>query len=55
MLKPYTVLLAFENEDGTNGFIFHCEAENADHATEQATNAYPNDMVLEVTEGESLP
>ena len=30
---------------GTEGLMFHCQAEDREHAAEQCTNAYPDDLV----------
>jgi len=47
-LIPYRVTL---HEDKGDKFtlVFDCEAEDDDHAAEQALNAYPNGEVLNIT------
>lgn len=50
VLKDYAVQV---REPGANGdpdfnFLFECQAENEEHAKEQALNAYPEDTVISV-------
>ena len=44
-LKPYRVML---HEDKGDKFklVFDCQAEDEDHAEEQALNAYPNGEIV---------
>jgi hypothetical protein len=54
-LISYRVLLteidAIEDEEGDPlSIYFECEAEDEDHATEQAENAYPNCLIIEIEE-----
>ena len=49
-MQQYTVIL--EDSD-SYWFYFLCEADEPLHAEEQALNAYPNDEVLWVNEGEN--
>ncbi len=48
----YTVIL----ESGSpipDCFYFLCQADDAEHAEEQAINAYPDDQVIWINEGEN--
>jgi hypothetical protein len=47
-LKPYSVMLQ-EAAGDYNPTLFECMAEDADHAEEQARNAYPDATVSGVT------
>jgi len=48
-LEPFTCIY---EEPGVGGWqFFQCFAENADHAEEQATNAYPDATILWVNQG----
>ena len=49
-MEHYTVML--EDSDGY-WFYFPCQADDLEHAKEQAVNAYPNDKVIWVNEGEN--
>lgn len=46
-MKSYSVILLEDPDDGT-GIVFHCMADDKDHAIEQAKNAYPACTVLHV-------
>jgi hypothetical protein len=51
MLKDYVVLFVDPNDPLTvEGFL--CEAEDADHAEEQAVDAYPDCDVVWIEEGD---
>lgn len=47
-LIPYQVTLAEEKGDKFT-IVFDCFAEDDDHATEQAINAYPNGEIHNLT------
>ena len=48
-LFPFVVELMERHENGvTDHFDFLCEAEDFNHAMEQAMDEYPNAVVLEV-------
>lgn len=48
-LKPYRVMLHEDKGDREFQIAFDCYAEDADHAAEQAENAYPNCEVISTT------
>lgn len=50
-LISYRVTLREEKED-KHLIVFDCQAEDADHAAEQALNAYPEGEVFNITEWE---
>lgn len=49
-MNPYVVILEDTQPGPTNGYqyYFFCEADDADHAKEQAHNAYPADLIADV-------
>jgi hypothetical protein len=48
-MGAYVVTL--RDEEGWE-YVFHCTAEDGTHAGEQAQDAYPDDEVVDITNGE---
>ncbi len=48
MLLPFTVSL-FEDPESVETIVFQCEAEDWNHAAEQAENAYPRGMIQSIS------
>jgi hypothetical protein len=52
-MGTYTAILeAVGGETAGYQYYFVCEADDHDHAQEQALNAYPNDLVIKTYQGE---
>ena len=45
-MKTFSVVLEDVENEAT--FVFVCDADDVDHAREQATNAYPDSLVVGV-------
>lgn len=47
-MNEYVVSMTEANDDTTSYFTFQCWADDLEHAEEQAFNAYPGAIILDI-------